>query len=173
MSTVVWQFWQDFRYAFRTLSANPGFTMVATATMALGIGVNTALFTLVNAVLFRPTPVADPNSLYEIGSPVGAAEFTNFREYCESCAEVAAYTWVLPVMGPAGAGEVVHGNEVSPNYFRTMAIRPALGRFFDDAGDRDVPGVPIVLNYEFWRSRFQGDLSVVAGSSSSRIANIV
>lgn len=132
--------------------------------MALGIGVNMAVFTLVNSVLFRPTPVGEPKSLYELTSGVDIAEFSRFRQGCLNCAEVAAYAWVLPAMSDSGDGEIVHGNEVSPNYFRAMAVQPALGRFLREEDYRDLAGNAIVLNYEFWRLRFQADSAVLGRS---------
>jgi predicted permease len=162
--TIAWQSWLDLRYAVRSLRAKPGFTIVAAATMALGIGVNMAVFTLVNAVLFRPTPVGDPKSLYELTSPLDTAEFSRFRQSCLACDEVAAFTWVLPAMSDSSEGEIVHGNEVSANYFRAMRVRPALGRFLRQDDYRDLAGHAIVLNYEFWRQRFQADNAVIGRS---------
>jgi predicted permease len=164
MPPIVWQFGQDLRYALRTLRANPGFTLVAAATMALGIGVNTGLFTLVNAALFRPTPVGDPRALFEVGSATDSAEFIRFRQGCASCREVAAYNWVLPALGGAGQGEIVHGNEVSSNYFRAAAIQPAAGRFFNDDDYGDLGGNAIVLNFDFWQRQYRGDTSAIGGS---------
>jgi predicted permease len=145
---------QDLRYALRTLKYNPGFTLGAAATMALGIGVNTALFTLINAVVLRPTPVPDPKSLYEITSTLDAADFGRFRQNCQSCGEIVAMTWVLPSLGTSS--EVVHGNEVSSNYFTAMAVKPHLGRFFSEH-DTNI----IVLNYDFWVRKFQADPAVL------------
>jgi len=145
---------QDLRYALRTLKNNPGFTLGASATMALGIGINTALFTLINAVVLRPTPVPDPKSLYEITSTVDAADFGRFRQNCRSCGEIVAMTWVLPSLGTSP--EVVHGNEVSSNYFAAMAVKPHLGRFFSEH-DTNI----IVLNYDFWVRKFQADPAVL------------
>ncbi len=161
MSPTIWQFWQDMRYALRTLRASPGFAIVAAATMALGIGVNTALFTLLNAALFRPTPVGSPQTLFEVGSGTDSAEFLRFQKGCSSCAEVAGYNWILPVMGGDGQREIVHGNLVSANYFRAALIQPALGRFFSEDDYRDLGGNAIVLNYEFWQRQFRGDPSAI------------
>jgi len=141
---------QDLRYALRTLKNNPGFTLGAATTMALGIGINTTLFTLINAVILRPTPIPDPKSLYEITSTLDGADFERFRQNCRSCGEIVAMTWILPSLGTSS--EVVHGNEVSSNYFTAMAVKPHLGRFFSE-DDTNI----IVLNYDFWVRKFQAD----------------
>ncbi|HEY6392495.1 MAG TPA: ABC transporter permease [Bryobacteraceae bacterium] len=145
---------QDLHYALRALKNNPGFTLGAATTMALGIGINTALFTLINAVILRPTPVPNPKSLYEIASTLDAAGFDRFGQNCRSCGEIVAMTWVLPSLGTSS--EVVHGNEVSPNYFTAMAVKPHLGRFFSEQ-DTNI----IVLNYDFWERKFQADPEVL------------
>jgi predicted permease len=148
---------QDLRYALRGLGRNPGFTLIVTITMALGIGVNTALFSVVNAFIFRPPPVADPQTLYELRSPTTAGEFEYFQRHSWTLSQSAASTWVLPTLGDGGEGEIVHGNEVSADYFATLGTRAAAGRLFTAEDYRTTGGRSIVLSRSFWERAFNAD----------------
>jgi predicted permease len=149
---------QDARYAIRALSNTPGFTAVAVVTMALGIGVNTALFTIINAAVFRSTPVRDAQTLNETNGPLEAGEFAWLRRNPPASCEVAASAWILPSLQ---GGELLHGYEASDNYFSAFDVQPGIGRLFsrDDYGLNG--GTAIVLSHDFWRRKFTGDPAVV------------
>ena len=176
--------WQDFRFAARTLAKSPGFTAVAVLSLALGIGANTALFSLVNGLLLRHLPVAHPEQLVAVGLPSrtgGVSEGTPrfdllslplyyaLRESNRSFSDVLATgrTGGLDVHedGAAAAGEALHprGRMVTGNYFSVLGVHAAIGRTFTEEDDR--PGgasAPVVvLSYPYWQRQFAGDPSVV------------
>jgi predicted permease len=169
-------FFKDLRYAFRMLAKNPGFTAVAVITLALGIGVNTTLFSAFNAVALKPLPVQNPYSIvrferwFENGSSgdvqyaFSYPEYLHLRDQSRSFSSVAAVTWALPVLAtlPAGDTESLHARLVSQNYFDDLGIRPFLGRTFVRE-EHQVPGARpvIVLSYPFWRDRLLSDPQVL------------
>ena len=176
----------DVSYALRQLRKSRGFTVTAVLTLALGIGANAAIFTLVNAILLKNLPVVDPHTLIRIG---------NTNECCvnsgtaddNSYALFATDTWRqlqknLPEFEElaamqAGTGQIiarrdktqesaqsVKGEFVSGNYFRTFGLQPQIGRLFTDADN--VEGAPLVavMNYEMWQRNYEGDPSVVGST---------
>lgn len=177
---------QDVRYALRQLRKTPGFTITAVLTLALGIGANAAIFTLVNAVLLKNLPVADPKTLVRLGDKndccVGSGvreEYSLFStatwqyvkkntpEFEELAAIQAGFEY-RPIIERRGGSEEaarsVMGEFVSGNYFRTFGLRPQAGRLFTDADD--VQGAPMVavMSYEAWQRDFAGDPSVVGST---------
>lgn len=162
---------QDVRYALRQLRKSPGFTIVAVVTLALGIGANTAIFTLVESVLMRSLPVANPSSLYRIGDkdqccvdglfPEDAAETGDFSIFStdlyqyfkksapefEQLAAVQAGRWPWSVRRGNVIPKSLTGEFVSGNYFPTLGLGPYVGRVFSDTDD--VEGAPpvTVLSY--------------------------
>ena len=163
--------WNDIRYAARVLRKSPGFTTVVVLSLALGIGANTAIFSLVNAFLLRPMPVDHPDRLVAIylTSPQ-AATFPNGFSYPDLVDYHKQDTGIEEFMGSSGialslsAGaepELVWGEIVTGNYFSGLGVHPVLGRGFLPDEDR-VPGQkPVcVLNYNFWQRRFQGDPNI-------------
>jgi predicted permease len=185
---------QDLRYAVRQLQKTPGFTMTVLLTLALGIGANAAIFTLVNSVLLRSLPVANPKMLLQIGDNghdccvgySGARDdgsYTNFStntyeqlkknvpEFEELAAMQAGFTY-RPIIARAGTrpdgtqpeARSVMGEFVSGNYFRTFGLRPAAGRLFLDSDN--VQGAPFtaVMSYEKWQREFAGDASIVGST---------
>ncbi len=163
--------WQDVRYGLRMLRKNPGFTTVAVLTLALGIGANTAIFSVVNAVLLRPFPYQDPDRLVIVwetqlqgGLPFMFASpptYADWREQNRVFEEVAAFTdrpFFLE-----GKEEVarVHGAEVSASLFPLLGVQPLLGRTF--SSEEDTPGGPraVVLGQSLWERRFGGDPGIV------------
>jgi macrolide transport system ATP-binding/permease protein len=184
ISTVL----QDLRFAVRQLRKTPGFTATAVLTLALGIGANAAIFTLVNAVMMKSLPVAEPERLVKLGDEfmccVGFghrddgdyALFStavyehikkNAPEFEELAAMQAGYLY-RPVVVRRGdtneSARSVMGEFVSGNYFRTFGLRPSAGRLFSDADD--VRGAPIVavMSYETWKNSYSGDRSVVGST---------
>jgi macrolide transport system ATP-binding/permease protein len=179
---------QDVKYALRQLSKTPGFTATVLITLALGIGANAAIFTLVNAVLLRNLPVTDPKTLIRIGdddnccvnsgwddkghySLFATETYTMFKKNLPEFEELAAmesgYAW-RPVTvrrdGPKTAAQSVMGTFVSGNYFRVFGLKPAVGRFFNDADDQKGAPVTAVMSYEAWQEDFAGDPSVVGAT---------
>ena len=165
-------FFKDLRYALRMLAKNPGFTAVAVITLALGIGVNTTLFTAFNAVALKPLPVRDPYNVvrlerwFENGSQgdvqyaFSYAEFAHFRDQSRDLTSLAAMSWPVPVLAmiDAATPESMHGQLVSANYFSDLGVTAFLGRTFLAEEDRTPGAHPvIILGYPYWRDRFHSD----------------
>src|SRR5215470_13317581 len=160
---------QDLRIGVRTLRKNPGFTFVVAATLALGIGANTAIFGLVDALLLRPLPmVKAPSELVMLvrgdgqGPTLSYPDFTVLRERNEALSDLALYTHAPISFGNNVRSEVVLGAMVSGNYFDVLGIKPALGRTFLPEEDR-TPGTHpvVVLSHSFWQTRLNRDLSLI------------
>ncbi|HVG29687.1 MAG TPA: ABC transporter permease [Pyrinomonadaceae bacterium] len=169
--------WQDLRYGFRRLLQTPGFTLVAVLSLALGIGANTAIFSLVDTVLLRPLPVRAPDQLVTIyGTLHKGADYTiqshlNFKDYRDRSGDVLAgvlgYRFAAMSLSHGGANERVWGYLVSGNYFDVLGVRPALGRGFLPEEDQTPGSHPVaVLSYGCWQSRFGGDPSIVGRAAS-------
>ena len=156
---------QDLRHSLRLFRQSPGFTAAAVAALTLGIGANTAIFSVVNSVLLKPAPFPDPDRLVLFlntspqGSGPGASptKFEHWREQTTVVQDVAAFrTGVLNFTGTE-IPEQIHSAQVSSAYFRLFGAKPMLGRAF--TAQEDVPNGPkvVVLGYGFWRRRFGGD----------------
>lgn len=160
---------QDLRIGVRMLRKNPGFTLVVAATLALGIGANTAIFGLVDALLLRPLPIVKaPSELVLLvrgdgrGPTLSYPDFRVLRERNEVLSDLALYTQAPISFGNNIQSEVVLGAMVSGNYFDVLGIKPSLGRAFLPDEDR-TPGTHavVVLNHSFWQSRFNSDPTMV------------
>ena len=166
----------EIRWALRSLRRAPGTSALAVVSLALGIGANTAIFSLVNAVLLKMLPVPSPQELYLVGarSPRGPRMFWNypdyvaFRDRTNGFAGLAAGSGVDSVglqvaeAGTTGPAELAPSQFVSGNYFQVLGVRPALGRLFNPEDDRAFGGAPwAILSHDFWRSRFAADPRVV------------
>jgi predicted permease len=179
---------QDIRYALRQLRKSPGFTLTAVITLALGIGANTAIFTLVHGILLRSLPVTDPSRLYRIGDnddccveggiPGNASDtgdFTIFSydlyQYLKNSAP--EFEQLAAVQAGGGGYTVRRGNElakplsgefVSGNYFSTLGLSAYAGRMFSDSDDAPTAPPAIVLNYQSWQGDYAADPSVVGST---------
>ncbi|HKS73823.1 MAG TPA: ABC transporter permease [Terriglobales bacterium] len=178
---------QDLRYGLRQLRRNPGFTAVAVLTLALGIGANTAIFTLINAVMLRSLPVADPGQLYRLGDNNNCCEMTGItqnggsyvlysyplynalRSHTPEFSELAAFTPFLLQLAVRGTGAAGHakpynGELVSGNYFKMFGIRALAGRAL--AADDDNPGAsPVaVMSYHTWQQDYGLDAAVIGST---------
>src|SRR5689334_9532855 len=159
--------WQDIRYGFRTLVKNPGFAAVAVLTLALGLGANTAIFSLTDQILLRRLPVERPDELAVLRSPGpksghtwsdgdNAASFsyplyTALRERNNVFSGLLARFTVPLSFSSEGQTERANGELVSGNYFAVLGVRPALGRVFTEEDDRTVGASPIaVLSHGYW-----------------------
>jgi macrolide transport system ATP-binding/permease protein len=156
------ELWQDLRYAARVLRRSPGFTAVAMLSLALGIGANTVVFSVINSLLLKPLPVAAPEELYFIqGSRNPSNSFPNYRDLRDrnsTMAGILAYRIAPMAIETAAGPQRVWGYLATGNYFEVLGVRPAVGRFFTPAEDRDVNGSPYaVLSYACWQGRFGGD----------------
>jgi len=164
-------FLQNLRYAVRTLRTSPGFAAVAILTLALGIGANTAIFSVVNAVLLQPLSYPNPDRLVELeqSSPQGNGNVTSipkfnvWREQTDVFDSVAAYDFSGPGINLTGGDrpELIKGIHVSTDYFRVFGVPVALGRTFTPEEDR--PGGPavVVISNGLWRNRFGGDPGIL------------
>ncbi|MGH9751958.1 MAG: ADOP family duplicated permease [Blastocatellia bacterium] len=167
-------FWQDLRYGLRMLLKNPGFTTIAVLTLALGIGANTAIFTLLDKVLIRPLPVEQPDQLVTFVEDAGGGPaifsyplYAELRDRKDVLSEVIAYEQRPFSMSDGNVTDRVIGQIVSGNYFATLGVRPALGRFFLPEEDR-VPNTHpvIVISHGLWRRRFGADPAVIGKTLS-------
>src|ERR1700704_1328362 len=172
---------KDLRYATRQFARNPVFTAVAVASLAVGIGANTAIFSVMNAVMLKSLPVRDPQGLVMLTDPntsgvnIGMsggergmltyAEFVQVRDHATTlsglCAAQAEMSrWQVRIAG--GQTEETHARLVSEEYFSVLGVDPAIGRFFtrDDAKS---PGQDpyAVISYDYWQKRFGGNVSVL------------
>jgi putative ABC transport system permease protein len=166
---------QDLRYGLRVLAKTPGFTAVAVLTLALGIGANTAIFSIVNTVLLRPLPFQNSEQLVSLGNfdtrrtpaipqaPVSYPDAMDIRARNHSFQEVSVYNGNDATL--TGIGEPLHVNieNVSANIFRLLGTQPAVGRAFLDS--EDAPGHHVViLSDAFWRAHFNADRDVIGRS---------
>jgi macrolide transport system ATP-binding/permease protein len=162
---------QDVRYGWRQLLKHPGFTALAILSMALGIGANSAIFSLVDTVLLRPLPVRDPEQLIAVdGQLHNGTEFTlqsylNYKDYRDRntvFSGLFAYRFVVASLSHNGVNERVWGFDVSGNYFDVLGVTPALGRSFLAEEDQTPGSHPlVVLSYACWQKRFAGDASII------------
>jgi predicted permease len=168
--------WQDLRYGARMLLKNPGFTLVAVITLALGIGANTAIFSLVNGTLLRRLPAHEPEWLSYVfignpGNPYSTASYPDYVEFCDRShgfEGLLCYSGITVSMNAGGqseanaAAEQVSGLIVSGNYFDLLGVRAALGRTFAPDEDR-TPGTHpvVVISYRLWQRSFGGVHNIV------------
>lgn len=168
-------FRNDLRYAFRMLIANPAFTITAIAALALGIGANTAIFTVVNTVLLKPLSYPEPDRIVQLmnkvpdGEFAGASptKFNNWRAQTNVLQDVSAYDFGGPGFNLTGAvPEQVHGIHVSEPYFRLFGAPVMLGRTFTPQEDSPNGGHVVVLSYGLWQRKFGGNRNIVGSSIS-------
>ena len=158
---------QDVRYGLRQLRLSPGFTAAAVITLALGIGANTAIFSVVNGILIRPLPYEDPSHLIVLwqrvphfGANVFATpDFLAWRK--QKLMAIAASTEEGFNLGVGARPEHVAGSPVSWNFFALLGVRPTVGRTF--LPEEDLPNSPrvVILSYGIWQRDFGGDAGVV------------
>ena len=163
---------QDLRYAIRTLSRTPGFTLVAILTLALGIGANAAIFSLVHAVILKPLPFRNPSRLVAVWDTylplfpklgVSPLELESLQRQTDLFEQSAWYRYVpkdLNLLVPGSAAIEVHATFISPQFLPLLGIAPVLGRAFSDTE----PSQSVLLSHPLWTSRFGGDPAVVGRS---------
>ena len=179
------QLLQDIRYALRQLRKAPGFTITAVITLALGIGANTAIFTLIHAILLRSLPVADPAQLYRIGDTDDCCveggfvgdngdfdifsydlfqHLKNSAPEFEQLAAVQAGQWGWTVRRGNAPAKSLHGEFVSGNYFSTLGLGPYAGRVLNDNDDTPSAAPATVISYQAWQGEYAADPSIVGST---------
>jgi putative ABC transport system permease protein len=169
------EMFQDLRYGMRMLKKNPGFTFVAALTLSLGIGANSAIFSVVNAVLLRPLPYRDPDRLvmasYYRGVEGDYAWVTDFREWrdqAKAFEQIAAYRTDDADLTGSGEPERLTAGTVSASLFATLGVAPALGRDFTPEDDTGSGAPVVILSDGLWRRRFGGDPQVIGRAITLR-----
>ncbi len=165
---------QDVRYGLRTLARTPGFTVAALVTLALGIGANTAIFSLVNAVLLRPLPYPDGGRIVALGEAdragrpgtLGYLTFSDYRDRAATFESMAAVRSWNPTLVVNGEAERLPAMRVSWTFFDVLGVHPALGTAFGPAEDRPEQWRVVVLSDRLWRRRFGADPSIVGRTIS-------
>ena len=168
------ELWQDIRYAVRSLRRTPGFAAIAVLTLALGIGANSAVFSVVNGVVLRPLGYHDPGQLVSIASKfptlgfedfwISPPEYMELREWNRSFASLGAYRTQQASVGGGEAPERVTTGYATADFFTTLGVRPLLGRAY--TADEDLPDAEAVavLSYELWQRSFGGRRDIVGGN---------
>ena len=168
---------QDIRYGIRTLAKNPGFTAVAVLTLALGIGANTAIFSVVENLLLRPLPYPQPDRLVEIANSyppqlpkvgLSPGDYADWRRQNASFSEMGAYVKITQGFNLTGEGEPQRVTAVyaDDGLFPMLGVRPVVGRAFLPEEDRAGSAPVVILGHHLWQSRFGGDPGVVGRSIS-------
>src|SRR5215212_3323126 len=162
---------RDFRYAFRQLLRQPGFTILAVAALALGIGANTVLFSAINTLFLRPLSYPEPKELVRVWGSfpergldranVSWPRFISWRDQQQSFAEFAAQSFTGFTLTGRGDPQNLNGVRVTENFFRALGVQPLLGRVFNPDEDRPGGANVAVLSHAFWQKQFGGDRSIL------------
>ncbi len=166
---------RDFRYSLRSLCKSPGFTAIAIAVMALGIGSNAALFTVIRSVLWNPLPYRDPEKLVALYSymanmnghhfaPIDAGSFFAWKEAASDSAEMALISPYQSYNVSAEGGQLPEkagAALVTANFFSTLGVEPLLGHSFTTSDDRKEADAKAIISYPFWKRRYGGDPNIV------------
>ena len=170
--------WQDLRYGLRMLVKSPGFTVVAILALAIGIGANSAIFSVVNAVLLRPLPYGDPDRLVvvwetnpklstpslRVRNEASPANYFDWREQNRVFEQLAAFRWETVNLTGKDMPEQLVGNRVSGNMFTTLQVKPMLGRVILPEDDKPDGERVVVLSHGLWQRRFGNDPQVIGQS---------
>ncbi len=161
---------QDLKYSFRMLAKNPGFTAVAVITLALGIGANTAIFSVVNSLFLRGLAVSNPGQLVAMGfrqgkNAIPVFSYPDLKDVSDQAADsmdVFGYKFGVDGLSDSGHADRIITNYVTGNYFSVLGVKPALGRLIlPSEGALGHSDPIIVLGYSYWKSRFGGDPGVI------------
>jgi putative ABC transport system permease protein len=166
--------WNDLRFGLRILRRNPGFTLAAIVVLALGIGANTAIFSIVNAVLLRPLPYEDASRIMQVWHTppaksfpgitlfsVSPANYLDWRSQNSSFEHLAAYGFASFNVGGGERPEAIRGASVEPDFFSILGARPVQGRVFSPHENRPGQGHVIILGNHLWRDQFASDPGIV------------
>src|SRR6266853_1232860 len=169
---------RDFRFSLRMLLRNPGFTAVAMLSIALGIGANTAVFSVINTVLLKSLPFKDPDTLMLVWGDTGternrlgrnqvsATDVADLRSQNSVFEDVATYTGWNPVLSGEGEAERIQAIQVGDGLFKIMKGEPILGRVFAPEEQQDGNDFEIVLSFGLWQRRFGGDPKIIGSTIS-------
>ncbi|MBA2527821.1 MAG: ABC transporter permease [Pyrinomonadaceae bacterium] len=173
MERETWKLCSNVRYGIRSLLKHPGFTLIAIVTLALGIGANTAIFSLVRGVLLRPLPFSEPERLIGIreskvgeghGNPMAWRSFAEFRDRAQTLESIAAYFNWDPDIEQADGTVRVQGAGVSHSYFKVLGVHPLLGRDFTPEDNKVGSPRTAILGYDLWQQIYGGDRAIVGKS---------
>lgn len=163
--------WQELRYAVRVLRKSPAFSVVAVTTIALGIGANTAVFSVFNAVLLRPLPYADEKQIVAIREqrlredllrgPVSAADFLDWRSLARTFSAMALYDTSRQSITDGGEAELITVARVTAGFFETLQVQPRIGRTFEVAEEDPGHQSAAILTYGTWQRRYGGDAAIL------------
>ena len=161
----------DLRYSLRTLLKQRGFTAVAVLTLAIALASNTAIFSVVNAILLRPLPFANPERLVNLdayshidGGTVGVYSYPNYRdlrEQTKALEHVVTFTRGRAFLMEGDEPELINGIDVTANLVPMLGVRPRLGRFFSEAEDKEGAPLVMAISHELWQRKFNGDPNIV------------
>jgi putative ABC transport system permease protein len=167
----------DIRYGLRQLLKHPGFTLIAVFTLALGIGANTAIFSVVNAILLKPLPFPEPQQLIAVGmtdtrqkgtqtelNALSYPDFFDFRDQNRTLSGIAIYRDPLFALAASEGAQSIHGVTCSAEFFDVLAIKPIMGRAFSRADEQaggGPGGLKVILSPDFWQKQFGGDNNVL------------
>ncbi|MEY2498980.1 MAG: hypothetical protein QOD12_2536 [Verrucomicrobiota bacterium] len=164
----------DLKFAFRQLLKSPGFTAAAVITLALGIGANAAIFSVVNSVLLRPLPYKNPDQIWMLlathqsadldSGLISMADYLDYKERATSFEQLAAFTAVSRDLTGSGEPERIQLGVVTHNVFPTLGVEPALGRNFSSQEDRPAAERVVILSHEIWQRRFGSDPGLIGRS---------
>ncbi len=164
------EIWQDVRFGVRMLRKRPGFTFIAILTLSLGIGANTAIFSLVNTALLRPLPIAQPERFIALSNAAAGRMFPTFsypnyqnlRDRTEVFDGLLAYRFAPLSLSHDGVNERLWGYIVTGNYFDVLGLKPARGRLISLGDDRTRGGHPVtVISHQCWQQRFGGSAEII------------
>ena len=169
--------WQDLRHALRVLRKTPGFTLVAVLTLGLGIGANTAIFSVVESVLLRPLPYADPGRLVQVWNsylpqfpqvPNSSGDFLDFRRQATSFSDLAAFIDIPQGFNLTGEGDPqrLEARLATSGLFSLLGVRPVVGHTFTAQDDKTGGPRVVVLSYPLWQSRFGGNRAIAGHTIS-------
>ncbi|MEO6222053.1 MAG: ABC transporter permease, partial [Vicinamibacterales bacterium] len=163
--------WQDVRYAGRTLRTQPAFTTVAVLSLAVGIGLNSTIFTVVDSLLFRPLPFANPETLVSVytsderGEPFGSTSYPDLKDWRLANLPFDAlvgHSMMFGAVSVAGNNRLAFGEVVTSNYFDVLGVRPTMGRGFQaDDEAREAASPVAIISHRLWQRSFAGRSDVV------------
>jgi putative ABC transport system permease protein len=164
-------FWRDVRFAVRSLLRSPAFTAIAVLTLAIGIGANTAIFSVVYSVLLRPLAYAKPEQLLSIRAaysgtgaqniPMSQPEYNDLLNGVSALQDLAAVYPISINLTGLGEPQRIQASVVSDNYFRVLGVAPAMGRDFSPDDDQGQIGYVVIISHDLWQKRFGGDPGVI------------
>ncbi len=166
--------WQDLRYGGRMLTKAPGFTVIAVLTLAIGIGANTAIFSVVNAVLLKPLAMQDPSRVVymqeqwrDIFPDLSVGNFADLRRQSTSFTKPCASNNASFNLATEDAPERVHGEIATADYFATFGVQPIAGRVFTADEDKPGHGQVVVISERLWRTRLHADPAIVGQATTT------